>query len=98
MKIEEKQERIDKLNEFRRRTMKCEKEFERSLSQLRSVMKKIRNRPDNAVNEAQALIDDIVDKLLQDDVTLHLMSGKSKYRNKGTYRYKVNTEIKQILK
>ena len=48
----EKQDRIEKLSAYRRRVINCEKEFERSLSRMRAVMNKIRNRPEQAVDEA----------------------------------------------
>lgn len=93
---EEKQTRIDKLNKYRRRVIRCEKEFERSLSQLRSVMSKIRNRPETAVDEAQAMVDDIVDKLLSEDsVTLHLMNGKSEFED--IYFHSLNVSIVAMM-
>mgnify|MGYP005673197113 FL=1 len=46
---QEKQKRIEKLSAYRRRVIQCEKEFERSLARMRSVMTKIRNRPIDAV-------------------------------------------------
>ncbi len=79
---EEKQQRIEKLNVYRRRVLQCEKEFERSLACMRAVMNKIRNRPEHAVEEAIELVDSIVENLLSaDDVTLHLMSGKSEFED-----------------
>lgn len=93
---DEKQSRIDKLNTYRRRVISCEKEFERSLSQLRSVMSKIRNRPETAVHEASAMVDDIVDKLLSDDnVTLHLMNGKSEFED--IYFHSLNVAILAMM-
>lgn len=58
---QEKQNRIEKLNAYRRRVQTCEKEFERSLARMRAVVNKIRNRPLDAVGEATQLVDDIVD-------------------------------------
>ncbi len=79
---QEKQKRIEKLSAYRRRVIQCEKEFERSLARMRSVMTKIRNRPTAAVDEAQLLIEDIVEKLMCDDnVTLHLMNGKNEFED-----------------
>lgn len=93
---EEKQARIDRLNNYRRRVLNCEKEFERSLSQLRSVMAKIRNRPESAVDEATLMVDDIVDKLLSDDnVTLHLMNGKSEFED--IYFHSLNVAILAMM-
>lgn len=88
----EKQKRIEKLNAYRRRVIQCEKEFERSLARMRSVMTKIRNRPVDAVGEAQQLIDDIVDKLMCDDnVTLHLMNGKNEFED--IYFHSLNVAV-----
>jgi len=93
---EEKQTRIDKLNNYRRRVINCEKEFERSLSQLRSVMSKIRNRPESAVDEAMSMVDDIVEKLISDDsVTLHLMNGKSEFED--IYFHSLNVSILAMM-
>lgn len=79
---EEKQERIEKLNAYRRRVVNCEKEFERSMSQMRAIMNKIRSRPEQAVSDATQLVSDIVDKLLSDDhVTLHLINSKSEFED-----------------
>ncbi|EKO3863304.1 HD-GYP domain-containing protein [Vibrio harveyi] len=88
----EKQKRIEKLSAYRRRVIQCEKEFERSLARMRSVMTKIRNRPVDAVGEAQQLIDDIVDKLICDDnVTLHLMNGKNEFED--IYFHSLNVAV-----
>lgn len=88
----EKQDRIEKLSAYRRRVINCEKEFERSLSRMRAVMNKIRNRPEQAVDEASQLVNDIVDKLLSDDnVTLHLMNGKSEFED--IYFHSLNVSV-----
>lgn len=93
---EEKQKRIETLNAYRRRVLKCEKEFERSLSQLRSVMSKIRNRPVDAINEASLMVEDIVDKFLADDsVTLHLMNGKAKLED--VYFHSLNVAVLSMM-
>ncbi|MBY7667831.1 HD-GYP domain-containing protein [Vibrio anguillarum] len=89
---EEKQKRIEKLNAYRRRVLNCEKEFERSLSRMRAVMNKIRNRPEDAIDEASILVEDIVDKLLSEDsVTLHLMNGKSEFED--IYFHSLNVSV-----
>lgn len=89
---QEKQHRIEKLSAYRRRVIQCEKEFERSLARMRSVMNKIRNRPEQAVSEATSLVEDIVDKLLSDDnVTLHLMNGKTEFED--IYFHSLNVSV-----
>lgn len=89
---QEKQKRIEKLSAYRRRVIQCEKEFERSLARMRSVITKIRNRPADAVGEAKQLIDDIVEKLMCDDnVTLHLMNGKNEFED--IYFHSLNVAV-----
>ncbi|ENM5741897.1 HD-GYP domain-containing protein [Vibrio metoecus] len=89
---QEKQNRIEKLNAYRRRVQTCEKEFERSLARMRAVVNKIRNRPLDAVGEATQLVDDIVDQLLSDDnVTLHLMNSKSEFED--IYFHSLNVSV-----
>ncbi|XAW89299.1 HD-GYP domain-containing protein [Vibrio sp. CDRSL-10 TSBA] len=89
---QEKQKRIEKLNAYRRRVLHCEKEFERSLARMRAVMNKIRNRPQDAVDEAKQLVDDVVDKLLSEDsVTLHLMNSKSEFED--IYFHSLNVSV-----
>lgn len=89
---QEKQKRIEKLSAYRRCVIQCEKEFERSLARMRSVMTKIRNRPADAVGEAKQLIDDIVEKLMCDDnVTLHLMNGKNEFED--IYFHSLNVAV-----
>ncbi|MEH0672776.1 HD-GYP domain-containing protein [Vibrio owensii] len=89
---QEKQKRIEKLSAYRRRVIQCEKEFERSLARMRSVMTKIRNRPADAVGEAKQLINDIVEKLMCDDnVTLHLMNGKNEFED--IYFHSLNVAV-----
>ena len=89
---QEKQKRIEKLSAYRRRVLQCEKEFERSLARMRSVMTKIRNRPVAAVDEARQLTEDIVDKLMcEDSVTLHLMNGNNEFED--IYFHSLNVAV-----
>lgn len=89
---QQKQEQIEKLNAYRRRVIQCEKEFERSLSKMRAVMNKIRSRPEQAIDEASELVSDVVNKLLSDDnVTLHLMNGKSEFED--IYFHSLNVAV-----
>ncbi|MGR4990751.1 HD-GYP domain-containing protein [Vibrio sp. WZ-1] len=93
---QEKQKRIEKLSAYRRRVIQCEKEFERSLARMRSVMTKIRNRPIDAVDEAVLLVDDIVEKLMCDDnVTLHLMNGKNEFED--IYFHSLNVAVISMM-
>jgi putative nucleotidyltransferase with HDIG domain len=89
---EEKQKRIEKLNAYRRRVIRCEKEFERSLAQMRGIMNKIRSRPQDAVEEASQLVDDVVDNIVSENsVTLHLMNSKSEFED--IYFHSLNVSV-----
>lgn len=93
---EEKQQRIEKLNAYRRRVIQCEKEFERSLSRMRTVMNKIRSRPEQAIGEATQLVSDIVDILMCDDhVTLHLINSKSEFED--VYFHSLNVSVIALM-
>ena len=55
-------------------------------------MSKIRNRPEQAAEEAAQLVSDVVDNLLSDDnVTLHLMNGKSEFED--IYFHSLNVSV-----
>ncbi|MBF9001660.1 MULTISPECIES: HD-GYP domain-containing protein [Vibrio] len=93
---QEKQKRIERLSAYRRKVSAVEKEFERSLSRMRAVMNKIRSRPVDAVNEASVLVEDIVDTLLsEDNVTLHLMNGKSEFED--IYFHSLNVAVISMM-
>lgn len=92
----EKHDRIETLSSYRRRVSNCEKEFERSLARMRSVMTKIRNRPLDAVGEVKSLVDDIVETLVCDDnVTLHLMNGKTDFED--IYFHTLNVAVVAMM-
>ncbi|WP_073585727.1 HD-GYP domain-containing protein [Vibrio quintilis] len=94
---DEKQQRIEKLNAYRRRVSRCEKEFNRSLAHLRAIMNKIRNRPEDAAGEATKLVDHITSTLLnEEDVTLHLINDKSK-ETEDIYFHSLNVAVLSII-
>ena len=71
----EKERRIEQLKQYRRNLQRSEKAFERSVSQLRSLMSKVQTRPLTAISEAQELVGSIVSQLLStDEMVLHLMA------------------------
>ncbi|RKF14423.1 HD-GYP domain-containing protein [Alginatibacterium sediminis] len=70
----EKKQRIEDLKTYRRDLQKVEKEFDRSVSQVRSVMKKLKDRPLNAIGDAQQLIDAMAEDISGGSgLILHLM-------------------------
>ncbi len=71
----EKERRIEQLQQYRRDLQQCEKQFQQSLAQVRSVMSKIQSRPLNAIGEAQELVNAMTEQLLSlDEMVLHLVS------------------------
>ena len=73
---QEKARRIEQLQRYRRDLQQCEKHFQQSLAQVRSLMGKIQSRPLNAIGEARELINAITEQLLSvDEMVLHLVSG-----------------------
>lgn len=71
---QDKAQRIARLQQYRRDLQQCEKQFQHSLSQVRSLMSKVQARPLNAIDDAKDLIDAIASQLLAaDELVLHLM-------------------------
>ncbi len=93
---EEKQERINKQKEYKRKMQRCENNYKQSVSQLRTVLSKINSRPLDAVDDAIVLVNNMVDTLLaSDNVTLHLMNN-SKERDE-IYSHSLNVAVLSML-
>ncbi|WP_434952225.1 HD-GYP domain-containing protein [Shewanella sp. HL-SH4] len=74
--LDYKSERIDKQQKLKRNIKKTEKQFERSVSMMHSMVGKIASRPLNAVSEAKDLISNLTNLLLdEDNLALHLMEN-----------------------
>ncbi|MEJ2764833.1 HD-GYP domain-containing protein [Photobacterium sp. MCCC 1A19761] len=92
----EKQQKINIQKDYRRKIQRCEKNFSNSMSQLRSVLNKINSRPLSAVQEAELLVDSLVDTLLSaDNVTLHLMSNKKE--KDDIYFHSLNVAVLSMI-
>lgn len=93
---EEKQTSIEKLAAYRRRIQQCEKEFEQSIVRMKTVMNNVRSRPKDAIQDAWILTGNLVDKLLSDEnVTLHLMNGNSKFED--IYFHSLNVALISMM-
>jgi putative nucleotidyltransferase with HDIG domain len=93
---EEKKAHIEQLNSYRRRISHCEEEYSRSLSQMRSIMAKLRFRPEDVVADTQELIDDIVDNFLaEESVSLHLMTANDGLED--TYYHSLNVAVLSMM-
>ena len=88
----EKERRIEELKQYRRSLQRSEKAFERSVSQLRSLMSKVQTRPLTAISEAQELVNSIADELLHtEEMVLHLMGDSPE--TEGIYYHSLNVSI-----
>lgn len=92
----DKSKRIDELKDYRRNIKKTEKEFERSLSQVRALMAKVNSRPLNAVQEGSELIDSIAEQLINsDNAILHLMDDKKD--GDSMYYHALNVSVLSMI-
>ncbi|MGL4796267.1 MAG: HD-GYP domain-containing protein, partial [Aeromonas jandaei] len=93
---QEKDRRIEQLQLYRRNLQQCEKQFQQSLAQVRSVMSKIQSRPLNAIGEAQELINAMTEQLLSvDEMVLHLVSDGEDGNN--LYFHSLNVSVLSML-
>ncbi|GGI86002.1 HD-GYP domain-containing protein [Shewanella gelidii] len=93
---DEKAARIEAFKKMRRSLTKTEKNFDRSIAKMRSLITKLRSRPLTAVTEAQDLIHDITNQLLSsDNLVLHLM-GDAK-NDEGIYYHSLNVAVLSML-
>ncbi|MGR5148676.1 HD-GYP domain-containing protein [Photobacterium alginatilyticum] len=93
---QEKQCRITKLKNYKRKLQRCEKNFDRSMSQLRSIVGKIKSRPVTAIREAESLVEEMVDALMEsDNVALHLMNDAKE--SEDIYFHSLNVAIMSMM-
>ena len=93
---QEKQGRISRLKNYKRKLQRCEKNFNRSMSQLRSIVGKIKSRPVTAIREAENLIEEMVDALMEsDNVALHLMNDSKE--SEDIYFHSLNVAILSMM-
>ncbi|WP_299019040.1 HD-GYP domain-containing protein [uncultured Photobacterium sp.] len=92
----EKQGRITRLKNYKRQLQRCEENFSRSMSQLRSIVGKIKSRPVTAIQEAESLVEEMVDALMEaDSVALHLMNDSKE--SEDIYFHSLNVAIMSMM-
>lgn len=92
----EKQGRIARLKNYKRKLQRCEKNFNRSMSQLRSIVGKIKSRPVTAIREAENLVEEMVDALMEsDNVALHLMNDSKE--TEDIYFHSLNVAVMSMM-
>lgn len=94
--VEDKEGRIAQLQQYRRRLQQCEKQFQQSLSQVRSLMGKIQSRPLNAIADAHELVGAMTRQLMEvDEMVLHLVSDAEEGNN--FYFHSLNVCVLSML-
>lgn len=92
----EKDARIEELKEYRRNLQKTEKNFQRSLVQMKQLIAKLQQRPLEAIREANELVSEMTSQLMAaDQMVLHLMSDSPK--NENLYFHSINVAILSML-
>ncbi len=93
---EEKQGRIVKMKERRVRLNRCEKEYTKTVSSVRNVMRNLMSQPKAAVEEADEMVAEMVGNLMVDqETTVHLVNMKGK--SEGTYYHAINVSILALM-
>lgn len=91
-----KEARMEKLKAFKSDLGRTEKCFQNSMTHVRNIMKDMRNKPIQAVDQASELIDEITDQLLnKGDAVLHLMSESKE--DEGLYYHALNVSVLAML-
>ncbi|MEJ2763996.1 HD-GYP domain-containing protein [Photobacterium sp. MCCC 1A19761] len=93
---QEKQSRITRLKNYKRKLQRCEKSFNRSMAQLRAIVGKIKSRPVTAIQEAELLVEEMVDALMEsDNLALHLMNDSQE--SEDIYFHSLNVAIMAMM-
>lgn len=91
-----KRERIERLKAQRERLNRCEKRFEQTLDRVRNMMTNIGTAMPEVVEEANAMVEDMVTSFLSDkDVVIHLMNSKS--NQEEVCYHSLNTAVLGLL-
>ncbi|MEW6677625.1 MAG: DUF3391 domain-containing protein [Pseudomonadota bacterium] len=91
-----KQARKEKLAEQRQALGRCEKKFTSGVSTVKSMLRNLFAKPEASVQQAQALVSDMVGSLLEEkDVVLHLMNAKTGDEN--AYFHALNVTMLALI-
>ncbi|MCK8047348.1 DUF3391 domain-containing protein [Shewanella sp. 1CM18E] len=93
---QQKAKSIEAQQALRRHLQKTEKHFVRNVAMMRNLMNKLRNRPLDAVSEAQELVHGVCNQLLTDDkLVLHLMADAKS--DDSIYYHSLNVAVLSML-
>ena len=91
-----KKERREKLAQQREALGRCEKKFTDGILGVKSLLRNLFSRPAESIQQAQTLVSDMVDSLLEEkDVVLHLMNAKS--GDEGAYYHALNVTMLALI-
>lgn len=91
-----KEERMQKLKSFKSDLGRTEKCFQNSMTNVRNIMKDMRNKPIQAIDQATELIDEMAEQLLnKGDAVLHLMNESKE--DEGLYYHALNVSVLAML-
>jgi len=92
----EKRKRREQLSRQREALGRCERQFAAGASTVKSLLRNLFSRPDESVQQAQALVSDMVDSMLADkDVALHLVNTKAGDEN--AYYHAINVTMLSLV-
>ncbi len=93
---QEKRRRREQLAKQREAYGRCEKKFNSGMSTVKGLLRNLFARPRESLEQARALITDMVDSLLSEkDVLIHLMNAKS--GDEGSYYHALNVTMLSLM-
>jgi len=93
---QEKRQRREQLAKQREAYGRCEKKFNAGMSAVKGLLRNLFARPEESLEQARALITDMVDSLLAEkDVLIHLMNAKS--GDEGSYYHALNVTMLSLM-
>lgn len=94
--IEAKKARVERLNQTRNAVTQCEKKFAKAAATIRNMTRNIFSRPQETREEADQLVQQLVDSLLIDkDIAIHLMNDK--IAGEETYYHSLNVTVLAMM-
>lgn len=94
--IAAKKARIEKLAKHRTALNECERKFGGAAKAVKSITRNLFARPEESMNEARALVGDLVDSMLTDrDIAIHLMNDKM--GGEDVYFHQLNVAVLALM-
>lgn len=91
-----KQRRIERLNQQRSAVDQCKKQFLKAAGTLRSISQNIFSRPHEVHQDADQLVQQMIDSMLKDkDIAIHLMNEKA--GSEENYYHSLNVAVLAML-